>query len=93
MAKKPSAGGIILAAVALGLIAAYMIYRLESNREKQAKEHWIPIVVAREDIPARTKVTNCWLKMRNCSSFSFRLPTLMRPERILLSPPPLGRTE
>ncbi|MGO9244402.1 MAG: Flp pilus assembly protein CpaB [Verrucomicrobiia bacterium] len=57
MAKKPSAGGIILAAVALGLIAAYMIYRLESNREKQAKEHWIPIVVAREDIPARTKVT------------------------------------
>jgi len=57
MAKKPGAGGIILVAVALGLIAAYMIYRLESNREKQAKEHWIPIVVAREDIPARTKVT------------------------------------
>jgi hypothetical protein len=42
MAKKPSAGGVILAAVALGLIAAYMIYRLESNREKQSKEHWIP---------------------------------------------------
>jgi len=58
MAKKPGAGGIILAAVILGLIAAYMIYRLESNREKQAKEHWIPIVVAREDIPARTKVTS-----------------------------------
>jgi len=57
MAKKPGAGGIILAAVALGLIAAYMIYRLESNREKQAKEHWIPIVVARQDIPARTKIT------------------------------------
>jgi pilus assembly protein CpaB len=57
MAKKPGAGGIILAAVALGLIAAYMIYRLESNREKQAKEHWIPIVVARDDIPARTKIT------------------------------------
>jgi pilus assembly protein CpaB len=57
MAKKPGAGGIILAAVILGLIAAYMIYRLESNREKQAKEHWIPIVVAREDIPARTKIT------------------------------------
>jgi pilus assembly protein CpaB len=58
MAKKPSAGGIILAAVILGLIAAYMIYRLESNREKQAKEHWIPVVVAREDIPSRTKVTS-----------------------------------
>lgn len=58
MAKKPGAGGIILVAVILGLIAAYMIYRLESNREKQAKEHWVPIVVAREDIPARTKITS-----------------------------------
>jgi pilus assembly protein CpaB len=58
MAKKPGAGGIILAAVILGLIAAYMIYRLESNREKQAKEHWVPIVTAREDIPARTKITS-----------------------------------
>ena len=58
MAKKPGAGGIILAAVVLGLIAAYMIYRLESNREKQAKEHWVPIVTAREDIPARTKITS-----------------------------------
>jgi pilus assembly protein CpaB len=58
MAKKPGAGGIILVAVILGLIAAYMIYRLESNREKQAKEHWVPIVTAREDIPARTKITS-----------------------------------
>jgi pilus assembly protein CpaB len=57
MAKKPGAGGIILAAVVLGLIAAYMIYRLEDKREKQAKEHWVPIVTAREDIPARTKIT------------------------------------
>jgi pilus assembly protein CpaB len=65
MAKKPSAGGVILAAVALGLIAAYMIYRLESNREKQSKEHWIPVVVAREDIPARTKITEQMVMMMN----------------------------
>ena len=58
MAKKPGAGGFILAAVALGLIAVYWIYRFESNLEKQAKEHWVPIVVAREDIPSRTKVTS-----------------------------------
>jgi pilus assembly protein CpaB len=57
MAKKPGAGGIILAAVTLGLIAAYMIYSLERKREKQAKENWIPIVVAVQDIPSRTKVT------------------------------------
>ena len=58
MAKKPGAGGIILAAVMLGLVAAYMIYRHESNLEKQQKEHWIPLVVARNDIPARTKITS-----------------------------------
>jgi Flp pilus assembly protein CpaB len=58
MAKKPGAGGIILAAVVLGLIAAYMIWNLERKREAQAKEHWTPVVVAREDIPARTKITS-----------------------------------
>jgi len=63
MAKKPSAGGIILAAVVLGLIAAYMIYQLERNREKQAKENWISVVVAREDIPARTKITGDMVTM------------------------------
>jgi len=58
MAKKPGAGGIILAAVMLGLVAAYMIYRHESNLDKQNKEHWAPLVVARDDIPARTKITS-----------------------------------
>jgi len=58
MAKKPGAGGIILAAVILGLIAAYMIYSVERKRDQQAKENWIPIVVAVQDIPARTKVTS-----------------------------------
>jgi pilus assembly protein CpaB len=63
MAKKSSAGGIFLAAVTLGLIAVYVIYRRESNLEKQAKEHWVPIVVAREDIPSRTKVTSDMLTL------------------------------
>lgn len=58
MAKKPGAGGIILAAVVLGLIAAYMIWNMERKREAQAREHWTPVVVAREEIPARTKITS-----------------------------------
>lgn len=58
MAKKPGAGGIILVAVILGLVAAYMIYRHENNIEKQAKEHWIPVVAASQDIPARTKIAS-----------------------------------
>ena len=58
MAKKPGAGGIILTAVVLGLIAAYMIWNLERQREKQSRENWTPVVVAREDIAPRTKVTS-----------------------------------
>ncbi|HVM61455.1 MAG TPA: Flp pilus assembly protein CpaB [Verrucomicrobiae bacterium] len=58
MAKKPGAGGFILAAMILGLIAVYGVYRYESNLKKQARENWVPIVVARDDIPARTKVTD-----------------------------------
>ena len=58
MAKKPGAGGIILLAVVLGLVAAYMIWNMERKREAQSKEHWTPVVVAREDIPARTKITS-----------------------------------
>ncbi len=57
MAKKPGAGGIILAAVVLGLIAVYLIWNLERQREKQAKKNWTPVVVAAQDIPARSKVT------------------------------------
>jgi pilus assembly protein CpaB len=45
-------------AVALGLVTWFNPVEYERTRETQAKEHWIPIVVAREDIPARTKVTS-----------------------------------
>lgn len=57
MAKKPGAGGIILAAVVLGLVAVYLIWHMERQREMQSKEHWTPVVVALADIPAKTKIT------------------------------------
>jgi pilus assembly protein CpaB len=58
MAKKPGAGGFILGAMILGGIAVYGVYRYESNLKRQAKENWVPIVVAVQDIPARTKVNS-----------------------------------
>jgi pilus assembly protein CpaB len=35
-----------------------MIWNLERKREAQAREHWTPVVVARDDIPAHTKITS-----------------------------------
>jgi pilus assembly protein CpaB len=57
MAKKPGAGGFILAAVILGLLAVYIILNLERKREMQAKKYWTQVVVAQQDIPARSKIT------------------------------------
>jgi pilus assembly protein CpaB len=57
MAKKPGAGGIILAAIILGLIAIYLIWNIERKREMQAKKYWTQVVVAQQDIPARSKIT------------------------------------
>jgi pilus assembly protein CpaB len=56
MAKKPGAGGFILAAVILGLVAVYLILNLERKREMQTKKYWTQVVVARQDIPARSKI-------------------------------------
>jgi len=58
MAKKSGAGAFIVGALALGLVATYMIWNYERKLELQNKEHWTPVVVAREDIPARTKITS-----------------------------------
>jgi pilus assembly protein CpaB len=66
MAKKPGAGGIIVVAVILGLIAVYLIWNLEREREKQAKKNWTPVVMAVQDIPARTKVAREMITLTSC---------------------------
>ena len=46
-----------MAAVVLGLIAVYLIWSIERKRELQSKKNWTYVVVAQQDIPARSKVT------------------------------------
>ena len=57
MAKKPGAGGVILVAVILGLVTAYLIWAYLSSVERQNSRNWEPVVVARDDIGPRIKVT------------------------------------
>lgn len=57
MARKPGAGGIIVVAVILGLVTAYLIWNYLRTLDQQAKKHWTQVVVAVSEIPARTKVT------------------------------------
>jgi pilus assembly protein CpaB len=66
MAKKTGAGGIILVAVVLGLIAGYLIWNLDRQHQQEATKNWKPVVIAAQDIPARTKVTREQITLTTC---------------------------
>ena len=57
MAKKSGAGGIIVLALVLGVITAVLLGSYLRTQADKEKKNWQPVVVAAQDIPARTKVT------------------------------------
>ena len=63
MAKRPGAGGILLVAVILGLVTAYVVYGYIRNIKKSSEENWRPVVVATVDIGARKTVTRDMIKI------------------------------
>jgi pilus assembly protein CpaB len=63
MAKRPGAGGIILVAVVLGLIAAYLIWSYLQNEAKKSTKNWQPVVIAAVDIKPRTKITRDMIRL------------------------------
>jgi pilus assembly protein CpaB len=63
MAKRGGAGGVIVVAIVLGVITAGLIYRYFTQINAANRENWQMVLVARQDIPARGKVTAELLKM------------------------------
>lgn len=57
MAKRPGAGGVILLAVILGLVTAFLVWREFNKLQKDTKKGWEPVVVAVVDVAAREKIT------------------------------------
>lgn len=57
MARRGGAGGIILIAIILGLVTAFLFYRNEQKRNQQDRGNWRQVVVAALDIKARTRIT------------------------------------
>ncbi len=57
MAKKSGAGGIILLAVDLAMVAVYFIFRMQRQHEMESSKYWTEVVTAQQDIPAKTKIT------------------------------------
>jgi pilus assembly protein CpaB len=57
MAKKTGAGGIIVVALVLGLITAWLIWSYLDSVDKKSRKNWDTIVVARVDIKPRTQIT------------------------------------
>jgi pilus assembly protein CpaB len=63
MAKKPGAGGIMVVAVILGLITAYLIWSYLRKAEEKNKKNWQAVVVTLVDIKPRTKITRDMIKL------------------------------
>ncbi len=57
MARKSGAGGIIVAALLVGIVTAVMLGSYLRSQAESQKKNWQPVVVAAQDIPARTKLT------------------------------------
>ena len=60
-----SAGGIISVAVILGVVTAYLIWKVERDQAKMNVKNWQGVVVATVDIPTRTKITREMVRLEN----------------------------
>ncbi len=63
MAKKPGAGGVVLVAVILGSVTAYMIWYYVHGVESKNRRNWQSVVVTLKDIPARSKITRDMIEL------------------------------
>ena len=63
MAKRPGAGGIILVALVLGIITAYVVWNYVNTVQKSSKANWKPVVVARLEIPPRKNITRDMIEL------------------------------
>ncbi len=64
MAKRPGAGGVILLAVILGLVTAYLIWNYLRKLDEQSRKNWEPVVWAVVDVKARTMLGREMVELR-----------------------------
>jgi pilus assembly protein CpaB len=64
MAKRPGAGGVILMAVILGLVTAYLIWNYLRKMDEKSRKNWAPVVWAVADIKARTMLSREMVELR-----------------------------
>ena len=57
MRRRLDPAGIIMAAVLMGMLAAYLIWHYLAGIEMRGKEHWTAAVVATADIKPRTTIS------------------------------------
>ncbi|MCS7049805.1 MAG: Flp pilus assembly protein CpaB [Verrucomicrobiae bacterium] len=57
MPSRHGAGGVLVVAVLLGLVTAYFTWNYIKSVQGSSKENWVDVVVAAQDIAARSEVT------------------------------------
>ena len=79
MARKSGAGGIIVLALVLGVVTAVLLGSYLRKQADQEKANWQPVVVAAQEIPARTKITREMIRVE-------RFPKDLIAENIFVKP-------
>jgi pilus assembly protein CpaB len=64
MARKSGAGGIILLAVLLGVLTTYLLWTYKHQMDEKDEKNWLPVVVARAEIPPKTVITEAMLEVQ-----------------------------
>jgi pilus assembly protein CpaB len=83
MARKSGAGGIIALALVLGVVTAVLLGSYLRKQEQGKKEHWQQVVVAAQDIPARTKITRDMVRAEHFPKDLIAEHVFTKPEEVV----------
>jgi len=82
MARKSGAGGIIVLALVLGVVTALLLGSYLRSQADKEKANWQPVVVAAQDIPARTKILREMIRVEHFPKELIAENIFVKPEDV-----------
>src|SRR2546425_7270541 len=82
MARKPGAGGIIVLALLFGVVTAVLLGSYLRKQAEKEKQNWQPVVIAAQDIPARTKILREMIRVEHYPKDLIAENIFVKPEDV-----------
>jgi pilus assembly protein CpaB len=83
MARKSGASGIVVAALLMGIVTAVMLGSYLRSQADKEKKNWQPVVVAAQDIPARTKINRDMIRIDHFPKELIAEGIFTKPEEVV----------